>query len=61
MTIPIAHSGHWATNLIYILPLVIILAILGWQKLRDRSNEPARTATDGPAVRAGRDTEDVEP
>lgn len=58
--IPIAHSGHWATNLIYILPLVIIAAVLGWQKLRDRRNDLARTASDGSADRAGGDKQDVE-
>lgn len=55
MTIPIAHSGHWATNLIYILPLVIIVAVLAWQKLRDRRTDPARTGSDGSAVQGGRD------
>ncbi len=40
----IAHAGHWATNLIYIMPLVAILAVLGWQKLRDRRDVMAGDA-----------------
>lgn len=33
---PIAHAGHWAINLIYILPLAIAVGVLGWQEYRRR-------------------------
>ena len=36
MTLPIAHAGHWLVNLLYLAPLVFVLAALGWQSLRDR-------------------------
>lgn len=40
----IAHAGHWATNLIYLMPLVAILAVLGCQKLRGRHDVTAGEA-----------------
>jgi len=36
MTLPIAHAGHWLVNLLYLAPLVFVIAALGWQSLRDR-------------------------
>ena len=33
---PIAHAGHWAVNLLYVLPLVIAVGVLGYQSMKDR-------------------------
>lgn len=41
--LPIAHAGHWAVDLLYVVPLLIAFAVLGGQSLRDRR----RTARDG--------------
>jgi hypothetical protein len=37
---PLAHSGHWLLNVLYLVPLIIIVAMLGWQKLKDKRREP---------------------
>jgi len=33
---PIAHVGHWAINLLYVAPLFVAVAVLGWQARKDR-------------------------
>lgn len=33
---PIAHAGHWLVNMLYVAPLVIAVAVLGWQSMKDR-------------------------
>jgi len=33
---PLAHVGHWAINLLYVAPLVVVVAVLGYQTLKDR-------------------------
>lgn len=57
---PLAHSGHWVVNLLYILPLVIALSVLGWQKLSDKRPDPGRAARDASAARAIREDPDEE-
>ena len=32
----LAHTGHWLNNLIYIAPVLLVVAALGVQRLRDR-------------------------
>lgn len=34
--IVLAHGGHWLTNLIYLLPVLIVVVLLGVHRLRDR-------------------------
>ena len=36
MPVPLAHAGHWLVNLLYVLPVVIVVGMLGWQSWRDR-------------------------
>ena len=36
----LAHSGHWATNLVYLVPIVGVAALLFWQSRRDRPRRP---------------------
>jgi hypothetical protein len=36
MTPPLAHVGHWAINLLYVAPLFIAVAVLGYQAMKDR-------------------------
>jgi len=33
---PIAHVGHWAINLLYVAPLIVVVGVLGYQSLKDR-------------------------
>ncbi len=32
----LAHAGHWAINLLYVAPLLIAVAVLGYQSMKDR-------------------------
>lgn len=34
--LPVAHVGHWAVNLLYVVPLAVIVAVLGYQAIKDR-------------------------
>ena len=36
MIAPLAHAGHWAVNLLYVLPLVVAVGVLGYQTMKDR-------------------------
>jgi cytochrome c-type biogenesis protein CcmH/NrfF len=46
---PLAHAGHWLTGLLYLVPLVIVVAMLGVSSLRDRRAEAAEGAAGGSA------------
>jgi len=39
---PFAHAGHWLVNVAYLAPLIFLIAIIGWGKLKDRRNQRAR-------------------
>jgi hypothetical protein len=45
----IAHAGHWAVNLLYVLPLVIAVGALATQSWRDKRQEKAAIRDDKPA------------
>lgn len=36
MTPPFAHAGHWLVDLLYVAPILIILAVLAYRSIRDR-------------------------
>jgi hypothetical protein len=36
MTVPIAHAGHWAVDLLYVAPLLVAVGVLGYQSMKDR-------------------------
>ncbi len=36
MTPPFAHAGHWLAQVAYLLPLVLLIAMLVIGKLRER-------------------------
>jgi len=36
MATPIAHAGHWASTLLYAAPILVVIAALIIQRLRDR-------------------------
>ena len=49
--LPIAHAGHWITDLLYVLPLAIALGFLALQSIRDKrrdETEGAKPADDPP-------------
>ena len=38
---PFAHAGHWLVNVAYLAPLIFLIAIIGWGKLKDRRDQRA--------------------
>ena len=36
MTLPLAHAGHWLAQMLYLLPVLAMIGMLGWAKLRQR-------------------------
>jgi ABC-type multidrug transport system permease subunit len=41
---PIAHAGHWIVNLLYLVPLLIVIGMLAITSVRDRRAEAAEGA-----------------
>jgi hypothetical protein len=50
MTPPLAHVGHWAASLLYVVPVLIVVAALVWQSWRDKRRR--RGAGGGPVTGA---------
>ena len=48
--VPIAHAGHWLVNVLYIVPLIVVVAMLGISSVRDRRAEAAEGAHVPPAT-----------
>jgi hypothetical protein len=36
MTPPLAHAGHWAAQILYLMPVVAMVGALLWAKYRGR-------------------------
>jgi hypothetical protein len=36
MTPPLAHAGHWAAQLLYLAPVIAMVAAIVWAKIRGR-------------------------
>ncbi len=47
-TLPIAHVSHWLVNVLYLVPLVVIIGMLAISSVKDRRAEAAETAAGGP-------------
>ena len=45
---PLAHVSHWLVNVLYLVPLVIVVAMLGVAMVRDRRAEAAENAAESP-------------
>lgn len=48
--VPIAHAGHWLVGLLYLVPLVVVVAMLTVSSLRDRRAEAAEGISPDPPV-----------
>ena len=45
--LPLAHTGHWLANLLYLLPVIILGAGILWQRRNDkRAREAGETVDD---------------
>jgi uncharacterized membrane protein SirB2 len=49
--LPLAHVGHWLVNVLYLVPLVIVVGMLAVSSLRDRRAEAAEAAAGPPPPR----------
>jgi hypothetical protein len=38
----VAHIGHWLVDLLYVAPLLLLLAVLAAGKVRERRSQRAR-------------------
>jgi len=36
MSLPIAHAGHWLVSVAYLAPLLVLVGVIGWGRLKDR-------------------------
>lgn len=36
MSPPLAHAGHWLVDLLYVLPVVVVVGWLAFNAVRDR-------------------------
>jgi hypothetical protein len=45
----IAHAGHWLVNALYLVPLLVVVAMLAVSSVRDRRAEAAEAAEEPPA------------
>ena len=49
----IAHAGHWLPQLIYLVPLLVLIGVIMTGRIRDRREAAQEAAND--QVRAERD------
>jgi hypothetical protein len=35
----LAHAGHWLPQLLYLVPVAVMAAAVGWGKLKERRNK----------------------
>jgi hypothetical protein len=50
---PLAHAGHWIVDTLYLVPLLIVVAMLAITSIRDRRAEAADAAAGGSGPAAG--------
>ena len=52
-----AHAGHWLPQLIYLVPLLVLIGVIMTGRIRDRREAAQEAAADGAhePVRADRD------
>lgn len=48
MDVVFAHGGHWASSLLYTLPVVVMMGFVGFQKLKDRREQRTRHGDSAP-------------
>jgi hypothetical protein len=47
---PLAHAGHWTSSLLYLAPILFVIALVAVQSVRDRQRDmqPAADAPEPP-------------
>ncbi len=46
IALPLGHVGHWWTYLLYVVPVVVVLASVVIAVVRDRRRDPGDGGTD---------------
>ena len=59
--LPIAHSGHWLVNVLYLVPLLVIVGMLAVSSIKDRRAEAAEAAAGTPRPPADETDEQAAP
>lgn len=36
VNLPQAHAGHWLAGVLYLVPVIVLAAAIGWQRLKER-------------------------
>lgn len=49
-TLILAHAGHWLAGLMYLAPVLVVVAALAWQNLKDRRLGPSADEQDADDV-----------
>jgi hypothetical protein len=49
MTPPLAHAGHWAAQILYLMPVLAMVGALLWAKFRGRRHSGEES--EAPAAR----------
>jgi hypothetical protein len=46
LILPIAHFGHWYVTLLYLGPVIVLVAALSFQSWRDKRRKPKDGSSD---------------
>lgn len=46
MTIPVAHAGHWAAQLAYVAPALVLVLLVVWDRWRAGRSRESRESPD---------------
>ena len=55
MTPVVAHAGHWAVQLLYVVPVLVVAGAIIWSKIQERREEAEEAAVE---ARPGSDRSD---
>ena len=44
----LAHAGHWAIQLLYVVPVFFVVGAIVWSKIQERREEAEEDKTDLP-------------
>lgn len=47
----VAHAGHWVAELVYVVPVLIVVVFIALQALRDRRDPGARAQRNAEELR----------
>ncbi len=48
---PIAHTSHWLADVLYVIPVLVAVGLLGMQAVRDRRRRRVAAPAETPPAR----------